>query len=59
LFYNVILGVAVGAGEIQEELAGELAETKVELAHAKVRLAQLQEENLWLKQTLRQFTQNS
>jgi len=52
-------GVAVGAAEIQEEIAQDFAETRVELARAKARLEQLQEENSWLKQELRQFTENT
>lgn len=56
LFYVFLtlanLGVAVGAGELQEELVEELAELKTELSRTKTKLVELQEENASLKQQL-------
>lgn len=51
-----LLGVAVGAGELQEETAEELAETRAELSDTKAKIQDLQEEIFLLKQRLRQFT---
>lgn len=50
--------MAVGAGELQEQIEEELAVTKTALDRTKAKLAELQEENFLLKQDLSQFRPN-
>ncbi|KAF9532275.1 hypothetical protein CPB83DRAFT_847567 [Crepidotus variabilis] len=52
---KLVGGVAVGAGELQEELAEQLADTRRELEMARTRLANLQGENQALKERLSQI----
>ena len=49
---NIVLvrtGIAVGAGEIQEELSAELADKEEQLESARARIAELEAENAKLR----------
>jgi hypothetical protein len=46
---NIVTGVAVGAGELEEENAQILAETKLQLEEVKAQLSEAKEENLRLR----------
>jgi len=52
-------GVAVGAGEIEEQTAELLSDTQAELTKTKADLDQARQENLVLRQKLSQFIQDS
>ncbi|EIN07455.1 hypothetical protein PUNSTDRAFT_89783 [Punctularia strigosozonata HHB-11173 SS5] len=56
---KLVGGVAVGAGEIQEDNAKHLAETRVALREANERLRRVVEENQQLQAQLRAYQQNS
>ncbi len=51
-------GIAVGAGEIEEELAKQLAETKQELEEKSDQLVKLQAENDALRRQLQMSSSN-
>jgi hypothetical protein len=56
---KLVGGVAVGVGEVDEETAEALAETRRELEKTKAELATVQDENLELRASLNQFPQQS
>jgi len=56
---KLVGGVAVGAGELQEETARALEEVNCELERVKAQLTEAREENSLLKMKLGQFTQES
>lgn len=53
--HDISIGVAVGAGEIEDETIQELAETKKQLEVTKSALSQAEEENQQLRARLVTF----